>query len=219
MFEYFSLILFIFFIVFLIVLFASRSSCLIDDSLYPELHIFKPNNELMYEDLKYAITANAWVDLSNMNKLYKDNMEPLYTRVKTIKYFIFKGNDTIVDTNVQMCPNIITLINAIPGVQFSAILCIKSGTVTDNISLMPNMQICFIPISESNNEFGLIVNNYIYRYSDLLKNIQFLIIDSNCKIQVYNEATYNKYMIILYLATKAKPPKPVVTYQFTQPRD
>ena len=190
-------------IIIVIAILENKQSCIIDDSLYPELHIFKPNDDLMYTDLKQALFTSSWTDISNITqdklKKMQDYMEPADTRVNTVKYFIFISNDIAVNNNIQTCPNIITLINAVPNVTFAAIMCMKTSVVSNNIAFLPDMYICFIPISQANDEFGLIVNNYVYKYSDLLKNVQFLITDSNCNVQVYNKSEYDKYAIILYL--------------------
>lgn len=199
MIEYVILCSTIMLLIIIVIVLVTKQGCLIDDSLYPELHIFKPNDDLMYADLKYALKEVAWIDQSNINKKIEYVTEPLYTRKSTIKYFIFIKDSIVVNNNIQTCPNITTLINAVPNVEFAAIMCIKGNYVSNNISLSANKHLCFIPISQSNDEFGLIVNNYIYKYSDLLKNIQFLIINSNCFIQVYNQSPYNKYTICLML--------------------
>ena len=199
MIEYYILCSSIVLLLIIIIIFATRQQCLIDDSLYPELHIFKPNNDLIYDELKYALKEVAWTDQSNINKNLKESMEPLFTRKSTVKYFIFIKDSTIVNNNINTCPNITTLINAVPNVVFAAIMCIKGNYVSDNISFLKNKHMCFIPISQSNDEFGLIINNYIYKYSDLLKNIQFLIVNSDCVVQVYNQSMNDRYILCLAL--------------------
>lgn len=133
-----------------------NSSCLIDDSLYPELSLFEKFSDQINEDLNNAIKTERWTAISIIDKINQDtsintidtdpinwpnlkildtirnNYRSLYEgNINTIRYFILVFANKLLNENLIPCQNIIALINGVPNVYSAYIRCINPHTVSD----------------------------------------------------------------------------------------
>jgi hypothetical protein len=216
MIEYYSLYFCIFFfvLVFLIYYLDDGLKCLIDDSLYPELVLFQKYSDIVDKELIKSIKTDRWVDMAIFDTsirpfidptnvqtsidIIRNNYEPLETRAYTAKYFflIFYGYNLLENTTI--CPNLLAMINGIPRITTAYIRCVKPGTVT-NPELYPyeNTYLCYVPLSNIEPKYGIVLNDELYEYANLLNYRRFIIMNSYCKYQLWNYTASNKFILVI----------------------
>jgi hypothetical protein len=219
MIEFIILFCIVLFIIVIIYFFNEGSVCIIDQTLFPELQTFKIFSNLVQNDLTNAIKTNNWVNDSivesnvkpalregnhagviNAVSIIKNNYEPLQSRQNTIKvFFLYLFEHTFTD-NVIACPNMSTLVQGIPNVVSAYIRCVKPNTVSpENYILTSNSYMCTIPLSTITYGEGITVNGEIYEYIDLFENREYLVTDSSCRYQLWNNTSVYKFVLTIIL--------------------
>lgn len=221
--EFIILFCLVLFLIILIFFFNKGSSCIQDQTIFPELYLFQKFSSLVQKDLINIIKSDKWIDNSVLNKdvnniiaksinndrivvdrsvnFIENNYETLDPRVSTIKTFFFYLSYHIFTDNVIICPSIIALINGVPNVLAAYIKCIKPNTVSSKtFSAIPNTYICTIPLSPIDYKEGITIEDEVYEYKDLLMGNKYFILDGNCKHQLWNFTPIHKFILFIIVS-------------------
>jgi len=217
MFEYICLVCCLCIMLIIVLFFTSGSSCIRDDTKYPELHLFRKFNKIIVKELDNAIKTRRWTNIFTVDTLVKtqfsidplnsqqiiqiieNTYEPLTTNLYSLKLFVLIYFNIVIEDNVRVCPNITALLNGVPNVMNAYIQSVTPHTVTDKRSgaIKDNTIRCMIPLTPYDGREGISINDEVYNYSDLLATRDYIVFNTKCFYQLWNLTDVNKYVLVL----------------------
>jgi len=190
------------------------SYCSVDNSLFPEMEIFKikTNIALLWTDLQSSLLVTGWLDIKSLdnidytnpffnndisNNFISFNLAPfnesnviIYPLVIKKKYFY---------DNTKFCPSTISAINGIPNVFNAFILCLKDNSKF-SFNIDSNVKYrCIIPYVTTVGDSGIKISDTIFNWKDIMVKYGFLMFDPKCDHYIWNNTIAKKYFLVLDL--------------------